>query len=118
MRSGELVATDESAMITKPFPDAIVMEDSQGDGCFPDSTCTNESDRCTVFSESNDPLDQLVASKTGLRWWGRGFPRYAGFKCKTLGPLVVYITDLIWVWATVSYHSAMDRARVSLTGRR
>ena len=89
MRGGELVATDESTVIAKPFLDAIVVEDNQGDRRFPDSTCTNESDRCSVFSESNDPLDQLVASETCLRRWGRGFPGYAGVKYKTLGSLVV-----------------------------
>jgi len=45
MRSGELVATDESTVITKPFFDTIVVEDSQGDRCFSDSTWTDESNR-------------------------------------------------------------------------
>jgi len=95
MRSGELVATDESTVVVKPFLDTMVVEDSQGDRCFPKSTWTNESDRCTVFSETDDPLNQLVTSETGLRWWGRGFPRYAGFKYQALSLLTVLIADLI-----------------------
>ena len=75
MRSGEPVATDESTVIAKSFLDAIVVENSQSDGCFPNPTWANESNRGTVFSESNNPLDQLVASETDLRWWGRQFPR-------------------------------------------
>ena len=43
-RSRKLVATDESPIITKPPFDAIVVEDGQGDGCFPDATCPDESD--------------------------------------------------------------------------
>jgi len=71
MRSGELVATDESTVIAKPFLDALVVEDSQGDRRFPNSACTDESDGCTVFGKADDPLNQLVASETGLRWRGR-----------------------------------------------
>ena len=52
-------------MIVKPFLDAIVVEDSQGDKCFPDSTWTDESDQGKVFGKANDPPDQLVASETG-----------------------------------------------------
>jgi len=75
MRSEKLVATDESTMIVKPFLDAIVVEDSQGDKCFPDSTWTDESDQGKVFGKANDPPDQLVASETGLRGCGRQFFR-------------------------------------------
>ena len=71
MGGGELVATDKPAVVPELFLDTIVVEDSQGDGCFPDSPRTNESDRCEGFSEINDLLDQLVTSKTGPRWWGR-----------------------------------------------
>ena len=71
MRGGELVATDEPAVIPKPFLDAIVVKDGQGDGCFPDPPCTEESDSREVFSETNYLVDQFVASKTGVRWRGR-----------------------------------------------
>ena len=57
MRSGELVAADESTVFTKPLLDAIVVEDGQGDRCLPDSTHTNESDRCEGLSKTDDPLD-------------------------------------------------------------
>ena len=40
-RGWKLIAMDESAAVTKPFLDAIVAKDSEGDGCFPDSCCAN-----------------------------------------------------------------------------
>ena len=71
VQGGELVATDEPAVISELFLDAIVVENGQGDGCFPDPPWTEESDRCEGFSETNDLLNQLVASETGPWWWGR-----------------------------------------------
>jgi len=71
VRSGELVAMDEPTVIAKPFFDAIMAEDSQGDRRFPDSTCADESDWYKVFSETNYPPNQLVAPETGLWWSGR-----------------------------------------------
>ena len=71
MRGGELVATDEPTVVPKLCRDAIVVEDRQGDGRFPNSPGTDESDRCEVFSETNDLVDQFVASETGPRRWGR-----------------------------------------------
>jgi len=95
VRSGELVASDESTVIAKPFLDVIVVKDSQSDRCFPDSTWTDESDWCAVFGETNDPLDQFVTSETGLRWWGRRFARCARWECKILGPSVAEVADLV-----------------------
>lgn len=69
--SWELVATNKSTVIAKPFLDATVVEDSQCDGCFPDATRTDESDWSKVFRETNDLPNPLVASKTGPRYWGR-----------------------------------------------
>ena len=56
-RRGELVTTDEPAVISEPFLDSIVVEDGQGDGCFPNPSWTDESDRSKVFCEANDLLD-------------------------------------------------------------
>ena len=64
-RSWELIAMNEPAVIAKPALDPIVVEDSEGNGCFPDSPCTDESDGFKVFSESGDFLNQFVAPKTG-----------------------------------------------------
>ena len=63
-RCGDLVATDESAVVAKPFLDPIVVEDGQGNGRFPNPPWTNESGWGETFSETNDLLDQFVASKT------------------------------------------------------
>ena len=64
-RGGELVATDEPTVVSKPFLDPIVVEDGQSDGGFPDPSWTDESDWSEGFCEANDLLDQLVATKTG-----------------------------------------------------
>ena len=53
-RGRELIATDESTIIAKSFLNAMVVQDSEGDGCFPNPPCANESDRFKVFSETND----------------------------------------------------------------
>ena len=67
-RGGDLVATDESTVIAKPLLDAAVVEDSEGDGSLPNSASTEESDGSEVSRETNDLLDQLVASKEDYRW--------------------------------------------------
>ena len=69
--SGELVATNEPTVISEPFLDAIVVEDSQSDGSFPNPPCTDEGDWGEVFREVDDFLDQLVAPETGPRWQRR-----------------------------------------------
>jgi hypothetical protein len=102
-RSWELVATDEPTVVAKPLLDSILVEDGQSDGRLPDPPCTDESDGCGVFSEANNLLDQLVASETGPRRWGRWLPKYARCKCEVLDSLVVEAAaDLVWTWATVS----------------
>ena len=70
-QSRELVAADESPVIAKPFLDAIVVEDGQGHGRFPDATSTNESDWTEIFCKGNDAFDEFVASETGPRLRGR-----------------------------------------------
>jgi len=37
----KLVTTDEPAVVTKLLFDAVIMEDSQDNGCFPNPTSTN-----------------------------------------------------------------------------
>ena len=72
-RGGELIATDEPTVVTKPLLDPIVVEDGQGDGRLADSSGTNEGDWNEVLGETGYLLDQFVASKEGPRWWGREF---------------------------------------------
>ena len=74
-RGGELVATDESTVVAKPLLDPVVVENGQGNGCLPDSSGTDESDRNEVLGEVKYLLDQLVASEEGPRWWRRKFSR-------------------------------------------
>jgi hypothetical protein len=97
-RGGELVATNEPTVVTEPLFDPIVVENGQGDGGLANSAGTDESDRSEVFCESNDLLDQLVASKAGPRWWWWGFSWYARWKCQTLDLLaIVEVADLVRV---------------------
>jgi len=81
---GELIATDESTIVTEPLLDAVVVQDGQNDGCFADPTSTNESNRSEALRETDDLLDQPATSKEGPRWRGWGLSRYARFKYKPL----------------------------------
>ena len=76
-RGGELVATDEPAFVPETLPDAIVVEYSKGNGRFPNSPWTDESDWSEAFSETDDLFDQLATSKAGPWRWGRWLPKYA-----------------------------------------
>jgi len=95
MRGGELIATDEPTVIAKPLLDLIVMENNQSDGGLAGSASTDESNWDEVLGEIDYLLDQLVAPKEGLRWWGWEFPRYTGFGYKILKLLVVKVADLL-----------------------
>ena len=55
--TGELVTTDESAVVTESLFDAIVMEDSQSDGRLSDPASTNEGDGCEAFGQTDDLLN-------------------------------------------------------------
>ena len=56
-RSGKLVATDKSTIISEPFLNAIVVEDGEGDGCLPNPPCANESGRFELYGVTDDLLD-------------------------------------------------------------
>ena len=61
-QSRELVATDESPVIAKPFLDAIVVEDGQGHGRFPDATAiglTFSARETTLSTSSSRPKQAL-----------------------------------------------------------
>ena len=94
-RGGELVATDEPTVSAEPLPDAIVVEDSQGDGGLPASASTDESERREVLCTADYLLDQLVASKEDPRWRGLGLSGHARYKYEIQYPLVVEIADLV-----------------------
>jgi hypothetical protein len=82
-RSWELVATNEPAVLAKPLLDAIVVEDSESDGC-------------EGSGETNDLFDQFIAPETGSRRRGRRLSRCARCKCKIRNSLVVEAADLVW----------------------
>jgi hypothetical protein len=72
-RYGELVAANESTILPKTCFDPIVMKDSERNRRFPDSPRTDKCDGFQVFSQSDDLLDQLIASETVPRGRGRRF---------------------------------------------
>ena len=76
----KLVAADKPPVLAESFLDAAVVEDAQGDGCFADPTCTDESDWGEAFSKTDDLLNQLIPSEEGPRWWGRRFSQYPVFE--------------------------------------
>ena len=93
-RGGELVATDEPAVVTKPLFDAIIVEGGQSDGRLANSASTDQSDWGDVFCETNDLFDQVVTSKEDPRLWRWQFPGYTRCEYETLNPSVVEIADL------------------------
>ena len=70
-RGGELVTADKPTVVSEPFLDAIVMEDSESDACFAYAPWTDESDRGEVFCKTDNLLDKLVASEIDPRWLWR-----------------------------------------------
>jgi len=68
-RGGELVATDESTVVTKSSFDAIVVEDGQSGRRLANSASTDQSDWGQVFCETNNLFDQVVTSEEDPRWW-------------------------------------------------
>ena len=101
-RWGELVAADETTVVSKSFLEAIVVEDGQGNGRFPDPPWTDESDWGQVFCEADHLLDHFVTTETGPRWWGRRLSEYARFKYKVTDSSTVEVPDLVWTYATIS----------------
>jgi hypothetical protein len=81
----ELVATDESPIITKPFLDTIVVQDGEDDRRFANATRTDEGDGIEILDDTNNGLDQIVAAKTSPRWGRRRLAKYARCKHEPLG---------------------------------
>jgi hypothetical protein len=73
MRAGswELITADKSTVVAESFFDPIVVEDLEGNRCLADPPCADESDGFEISSESDDRSNQLVASETVPRGWGR-----------------------------------------------
>ena len=80
----ELVTTYESTVVTEPLLDAVVVENIQSDGRLADPAGTNESNWGQVSRETDDLLDQFVASKEIPRWRGWEFPGTARFRYETM----------------------------------
>ena len=75
MRGGELVTTNKPTVVSEPFLDTIVVEDSESDTCLPDPCCANESDRDEALCEINDIFDQFITSEAVPGRRGRQFSR-------------------------------------------
>ena len=94
-RGRELITTDEPTVVTEPFLDAIIVEDGENNRRLSNSARTNESNRCEVSGESNDLLNQFVASETGPRWRGRHLTKYTRCKCEAVDPITIEVADLV-----------------------
>lgn len=66
-----MIATDETAVVPKWFPNTIVVKNSEGNRGFADPACADESNRFVVLYEPNDLFDQLFTSETRPGWKGR-----------------------------------------------
>ena len=62
-RGGELVASDEPAVVTETVFDAVMMENGESYGCLANPTSTNESERNEVFCQTDELPDELISSK-------------------------------------------------------
>ena len=92
-RNGELIKSDESTALAKSFFDSFVVEDSESNGGFPGPTCTDKSDRFEAFSQSDDLLDQVVASETVPRWRGK----FTSENATKLRDPQYYVSQLTWL---------------------
>ena len=54
----EFIAMNEPTVIAKSLFDAVIVKDSEGNGCLPNPPCTNEGKGFELFSERDDLLDQ------------------------------------------------------------
>jgi hypothetical protein len=70
-RSRKLITAHESTVFTKSYFNPIVVEDGEGNGCFSNPPCTDESDGLEVIGKPNDLLNQVIASETVPRRRGR-----------------------------------------------
>ena len=80
--------------MAKSLLDPVVVENGQGYGGLSDSASTDEGDWDEVLSEIDYLFDQLVASDERSWEWRWRFPGHAGFKCKTMAPLMASIANL------------------------
>ena len=96
-RGGELIAANEPTVVAESLFDSIVMEDFQSDGRLPDPACTDKSGGFDVFSQTNNLVDKIATSETGLWRRGRRLARYARCKYKILDSRTVRVADLVLV---------------------
>ena len=94
-RGRELVTADKPTVISKLFLDAIVVEDGESDGCFPNSPCADESDWSEIFCEADDLFNQILASETSPRRWRRRLSEDSGCKYEIPDSSIVGITNLV-----------------------
>ena len=92
----ELIAADESTVVSETLLDTIVMEDGESDGSFSNSPWTDEGNWSEVFSEIDDLLDQLATSETGPWRRRRQLSRYTRCEFKPVDSLVAKVADLVW----------------------
>ena len=91
----ELVASNKPTIVAETSLDAVVVEGCKSNGCLTGPSWTDQSNWGEVFSETNDLLNQVVASTAGPWRRGWGFAGYARSKRETPNSLIVEISDLV-----------------------
>ena len=91
----KLIAAKEPTVVSKSLLDALVVEDGQSNGGFPDSPWADEGDRGEGFREAHHLPDQFVAPKTGSWWQGWNFARGDTMQDKDADPLAFEMVDLV-----------------------
>ena len=75
-RGRELIAADESTVVTELLLDTTVVENGKGNRRFSNSACTDEGNWGEVSGQTDDTLDKLFASKAGPGRLGRQFSKW------------------------------------------
>ena len=73
----------------------MVVKDGQGNGCFPDTPCADESDGFRLLNEVNDLLDQRIASEKCLRRRGRQLSNRDAVKVLDCESITFVVADLV-----------------------
>ena len=71
-----------------------MVKDGQGNRCFPDTPCADESDGFGLLNEVNNLLDQRIASEKRLRCWGRQLSERDAIELLDYEPIALVVADL------------------------
>ena len=79
-----------------------MVKDGEGNRCFPDTPCADESDGLGLLNEVNDLLDQRVASEKRLRRRGRQLSDRDAVEVLDYEPITFVVANLAWTYGMIS----------------